>query len=373
MKKVLFCASTSSHIKNFHLPYLKAFGDAGYKVFTAAADERLFDDTAGCFVLPLKKSLLSPSNVSAIFAARKLLLKEKFDVISLHTTLAAAVVRAALLTIPKAHRPKVFYICHGYLFKETDGAAALKYLIPEKMCAPVTDVLMVMNDEDERLAKKHSLYKDKLFYINGMGLPDEKFSIPDLNEHIDAKKRLGFDEKDRLFVCSAELSKRKNQAVLIKAFAKVIGDMPNAYLLLAGKGDERQNYEQLCQSLNLGDRVRFLGFVEDVPALLAAADGYLSASFSEGLPFAVMEALAAGLPAALSDAKGHRELCRIGGFAKIFKDEAELCELLKTLYALPQNRFEYELSKFMLSSVLPEINAVYFEQYEKTKEKVGTL
>ena len=107
MKKLLYCASTLSHLENFHAPHINALCDAGFSVFTCAEQEFLFENTAGCFALPFEKRFLSPKNLKAVFMARKLLLSENFDVISLHTTLAAAVIRAALLTMPKKRSPKV--------------------------------------------------------------------------------------------------------------------------------------------------------------------------------------------------------------------------------------------------------------------------
>ena len=303
---------------------------------------------------------------------RKLLLEQRFDAVSLHTTLAAAVVRAAILTLPKKLRPKVFYICHGYLFNQNDGAASLKYLIPEKLCTSVTDVLMVMNREDEQIAEKHRLYNGELIYLNGMGLPDGKFSPPSFERHAEAKKAFGFTSDDILFVSSAELTKRKNQAMLISAFAEALPHMPNAYLLLAGKGSELESYQALCRKLGLKDRVRFLGYVTDMPMLLDAADAFLSSSKIEGLPFAVMEALACGLPAALSDIKGHRELAQTGNTAWLFSDEQQLAELIKKIYLLPQMRYNYDLTPFMLSNAAPVLNSVYIDK-QTEKGKVGTV
>ena len=80
-KKILYCASTASHLENFHKPYFKALSDLGCEVYTAAEKEFLFYNTAGCFVLPFKKSFLSPDNLKAVFMARSLLLKKRFDTI----------------------------------------------------------------------------------------------------------------------------------------------------------------------------------------------------------------------------------------------------------------------------------------------------
>ena len=116
------------------------------------------------------KQFFSPQNLKAISAARRLLREGGFDAVSVHTTLAAAVIRAAALTLSK--RPILFSTCHGYLFSETDSTAKrLAYLLPEKLCARVTDVLMVMNEEDRRIAVKHRLSADGTVHsIPGMGV-----------------------------------------------------------------------------------------------------------------------------------------------------------------------------------------------------------
>ena len=79
-------------------------------------------------------------------------------------------------------------------------------------------------------------------------------------------------------------------------------------LLLPGEGALRADCEALSARLGLSDRVIFPGRLPDVAPALAAADVYVSASRSEGLPFAVMEAMGCALPCVLSDVKGHRDL-----------------------------------------------------------------
>ena len=140
MKKILFCASTSQHLRRFHLPYLRAFRQAGWQVWAASGSEDPVPEADRFVRLPLEKRLLSGKNAQAVLAARRLLARERFDCVSVHTTLAAAAVRLAARAMKQ--RPKIFYTCHGYLFSESDGARSAPYLLAEKLCAPVTDVLM---------------------------------------------------------------------------------------------------------------------------------------------------------------------------------------------------------------------------------------
>ena len=156
-KKVLFCASTLSHLRQFHRPYLQAFAQAGWEVWAAAEQTGELPWAHRVVALPLRKRFTSPKNLQAVLAARRLLARERFDLVSVHTALAGAVVRAAAWTLPR--RPSICYTCHGYLFREQDGLKKWPYLLPEILCAPVTGLLLVMNGEDEQIARGRHLGK----------------------------------------------------------------------------------------------------------------------------------------------------------------------------------------------------------------------
>jgi glycosyltransferase involved in cell wall biosynthesis len=87
---------------------------------------------------------------------------------------------------------------------------------------------------------------------------------------------------------------QKNFARLLRAFA-LVGD-PGARLSIAGDGEERRELEALAAQLGISDRVEFLGYRHDVPALMAAADLFVLSSDYEGLPAVVVEALACDCP-----------------------------------------------------------------------------
>jgi len=102
----------------------------------------------------------------------------------------------------------------------------------------------------------------------------------------------------------------KGHAVLLEAMAQLRRDLPNAHLLLAGDGALRPALEARAAELGLGGRVSFLGRRSDIPALLARSHIALSCSRTEGLPNAVMEAMAAHLPVIATAVGGTPELVR---------------------------------------------------------------
>ncbi len=104
----------------------------------------------------------------------------------------------------------------------------------------------------------------------------------------------------------------KDYPNMLHAFAQVCRRDSNAVLLLVGHGSMQQETESLAQSLELGDRIRFLGVRSDVPEVMAAADGYVMSSAWEGMPIALLEAAAAGLPIVATRVGGNHEVVREG-------------------------------------------------------------
>lgn len=368
MKKILFCASTISHIRNFHLPYLQEFHKRGYEVWVTANSNESVPYADQVVVLPFAKSLLSFQNVKAIFMAKRLLKEHDFDIVSTHTALASAIIRAAILLLNK--KPKVFCTVHGYLFHENDGLKKWIYLLPEKICARVTNVLMVMNHEDYDIAKKHRLYNGRLAYINGMGIDLDKFPPITTEEKNSIRRKMGISEDDFLFVYAAEFSKRKNQAFLIHSFAEVCQEYPKMKLLLAGKGSLLEDCKELVRQLHREDQIRFLGYVSDMRELYATCDVCVSTSRIEGLPFNIMEAMACGLPVVASDIKGHRELVQDGETGLLYKD-GDSADLQEKLIDISKNQDNFitkaeknirtELDPYILEKVFEQVMAIYEE------------
>ena len=97
----------------------------------------------------------------------------------------------------------------------------------------------------------------------------------------------------------------KGLDVLLRAFATLLGRVPDAQLLLVGDGIEAPGLRRLSQDLGVGHRVVFAGFIPDASRCLPVMDLYVSASWREGLPLAVLEAMASGLSIVATRVPGH--------------------------------------------------------------------
>lgn len=120
-------------------------------------------------------------------------------------------------------------------------------------------------------------------------------------------------ERDKTVVGVGRFSQQKNFALLIKAFAKVADKFPEHRLVIYGQGNLLESYQSLAAELGVGDRVEFPGFVPDMPQRLEKAGMFVLSSDYEGMPNALMEAMALGLPCVSTDCGG-------GGARFLIKD-----------------------------------------------------
>lgn len=123
----------------------------------------------------------------------------------------------------------------------------------------------------------------------------------DENARDKMRKDLGIG-KDAFVLCHVgRFSPEKNHQKIIRVFANICANRNNAMLLLCGDGPTKQAMEDLAAGLGIADNVLFLGVVDDIPSILSASDVLIFPSFHEGLPYALLEAQANGLPCVVSD------------------------------------------------------------------------
>ncbi|MBQ8545362.1 MAG: glycosyltransferase [Clostridia bacterium] len=330
--KILIAASNMVHINNFHRSYINEFREAGHDVYIMASGE------GADFNIPFKKRSLSIKNLRLSSKIKKIIKKEQFDVVYLHTTLAAFWIRFALKGIKK--RPIVVNTVHGYLFGKGFSSLHNKiYLSCEKMMRNITDHIVVMNDEDFKIAKDNSLSLGEIYRINGMGIDFSKKNIERASPQ--------YPPKNLIYV--GELNKRKNQIFLVKAMKR----LPDMHLTLVGDGKERKAIEKYIKKERLEERVKITGFTKNVGEYLKNADLYVSASTIEGLPFNILEAMQAGLPVVASNIKGQNDILPNESLYELSSIDSYVSLVNSKLKA------DYDLSKYTSSVALRENMDIY--------------
>ncbi len=294
-KKILYAASSMRHINSFHLEYIDRLRKAGNEVLVLARGE------GADFNVPFEKQFFSKKNTEARKMIRQIVLAGNFDVIITHTTLAAFHVR---LAVPSRERPRIVNMVHGYLFSQNSGFIKRNILLfCEKLVKRKTDVIIVMNKDDMRIAKRNRLSSGKVYYCRGLGVK------PKLAERTPKEVRLELNSENNYnLVFAGELSGRKNQKFLISSMPRIKEFIPHAKLWLVGEGDKHEELQELSKDLGVENDVVFLGKRENVGDYVNAADIYVSASKSEGLPFNIVEAMLLGKTVLASRCKGQEDI-----------------------------------------------------------------
>lgn len=201
--------------------------------------------------------------------------------------------------------------------------------------ALVDHIVAVSEETRAGLIRQAGIAPSKITVINN-GIDSRRMSVAADPRAI--RVELGFGPEARLILTVATLKRQKGHEVLLRAAPRVVARCPGARFLIAGDGVLRAELEALARNLGLGAHVRFLGTRRDVPALLAASDLFVLPSLWEGLPNALLEAMAAGRPIVATAVSGVGEVMEDGVEGRVVPpgDPSALAEAIEDLLGDPR-------------------------------------
>ena len=214
----------------------------------------------------------------------------------------------AVLGAKLAKRPLVVSFRYfGPMYQRSKGtlsgilfSAVLTLIVT--ICLRAADRIIALTELLKELAVKMGVDERKIIVIPT--LIREDIFKPEHYDRETLRAKMGLTGKVIVFV--GRLRPEKNVDVLIRAFKGVLNELGDVWLLIVGDGPLRPRLEALAKELNVADRVRFTGNVprEEVPKFLAVADVFVLPSSVEGLPKALLEAIAMGKPVVATIAPG---------------------------------------------------------------------
>jgi glycosyltransferase involved in cell wall biosynthesis len=146
----------------------------------------------------------------------------------------------------------------------------------------------------------------KAYLVSSKHIPAERISVIhngiDLRQFVDSvdtqrvRRRLKIPDGARAVGIVASLWPWKAHDIFLRSAAILAEEVPNTYFVVVGDGPERGNLEKMARDLAIADRVRFLGAVDDVPAVLRCLDLSVLSSAHEVFPLALLESMAAACP-----------------------------------------------------------------------------
>lgn len=365
-KKVLFIATVASHIKSFHIPYLKMLKENGYKTYVAAnwnlSEYDKLDFCDAFIQIPIKRSPYSFDNIKAIKKLKHVIDNENFEIIHCHTPMGGVVTRIAAKKSRKKYGTKVIYTAHGFHFYK--GAPLKNWILfypVEKLLSKYTDSLITINMEDYKLAKKKFKKCKDIEYVPGVGIDTKKFDVSmSEKEKLELREKVGLKNNDYILTCVARLDKNKNQEFLINAMKKIVIMNNNIHLLLVGPDELNGKYKKKVKKYKLENNIHFLGRREDVPQLLVISNVVVSSSLREGLPVNIMEALESGLPVVALKCRGMEDLIINGKNGYIVNDQKEFIDRVLQLENKKLKNISLNAT-FLVENVCKKMAKIYFK------------
>jgi glycosyltransferase involved in cell wall biosynthesis len=185
------------------------------------------------------------------------------------------------------------------------------------------------------------------------------------------RKELNIGEEKIVIGSIGNLYPVKGHTYLIQTAALVIRKLPDTIFIIVGRGKLLETLQQEVRELGIQNNIHFLGFREDIPALLQAIDVFVLPSLSEGLPLSVLEAMASKKPIIATKVGGLPEVVIDGqsGLLVLPKDPVELAE--KILLLCRNMNTAKNLAKAAYKRVSEDFSlAKTLNRYEKLYEQL---
>jgi len=263
---------------------------------------------------------------------RKIIVKEKIEVIHAHqyTPYFYAVLSSAFI-----RNILIIYTEHGRLYPDR---RRLKRFLFNPLLAMFTDHIISISESTKKAMITYDNFPSRKIKVVLNGV---KFENNIKNINISQKRRsLGLDDKSLIVGTAARLDGIKNIPMMLRAFKIVLSQIPDIFLLIAGKGPQEDELKALSSELCISNRIVFLGLRHDLPEIYQLYDVFALSSFTEGISITLLEAMAAGIPTVVTDVGGNPEVVINSktGYLVSLSDEHAMADKIIELLRDPQKR-----------------------------------
>ena len=380
--KLLIVTTIAGAIEDFILPFVHHYRGLGWQVDGVSVD---ITSNPACVAaldsvwdVPWSRNPLDPRNlIYGVPQIQKIVIQGNYNIVHVHTPVAAFVARYAISQLKIKHKPQVIYTAHGFHFHQQGNPLTNQiFLNLERLAGRWTDYLITINREDEAAARRHRLLPDEhIYYTPGIGLELDKYDRDGVTQgQIEAvRQELGLTPADTLLLTVAEFTPNKRHRDQLLALKQL--DRSDVHLALAGDGDTRPDIEQLAQELGLEKQIHCLGFRYDIPALICASRSLLLTSQREGLPRSIMEAFCAATPVIGTKIRGIKDLLSdncgllvdvgdIPALAQAMKQMVDEPHLAQALGANGRQK----ITTYDVKNIIEQYSQIYDQALRRSKE-----
>ena len=285
----------------------------------------------------LGREIFFRDDLKALVNLIRMIRREQPDIVHTHTAKAGFVGRlAAKLT----GVPVIIHTFHGHVFHSYFGYLRTKFFLwLERLLAKFTDVIITVGEQQRREIIGYKIAEPEKVISVPLGLDLKPFVRAGANPEL-LLGELGLESGTQLVGIVARLVPIKNHLCFLRAAQIVAEKTDNVRFLIIGDGELRNHLEKKTRKLGLESRVIFMGFQHNLTKIYSGLDVVTLSSFNEGLPVALIEAMAAGKPVVSTDVGGVRDLILDGdnGLLVPSNDHRALAKAILYLLAKPSRR-----------------------------------
>jgi len=281
------------------------------------------------------------SAIATLWAAlrtRAICRRERFDVVHTHNSLPGVVGRIAARLAGVA---AVVHTCHAWPLHQPRSPIFVSiYRALETLASKAAHAVLFQNPDDMHSCISQKVISPSQGTLVGNGIEVAQFlSRVSAGARARLRKELGIGDDVFVLAKVARLERPKGHSFLLQGLRRLVTSTKREVVaLFVGIGENEEEIKVQVERLGLRRVVRFTGYRHDVPDILAAADVSVLTSLFEGVPRALMESMALGLPVIATDVPGTRMLVRPGevGLLVEYGDIKGLADALMKLIEDPE-------------------------------------
>lgn len=323
----------------------------------------------------LRRSLHPVDDLRSVLALFRLFRRERPTIVHTHTSKAGFLGRVAAWL---ARVPVRIHTYHGHVLggEYFSGWKTRFFRSLERLAARLTDRLVVLTEAQKReMTGTLEVAPEEKFDVIPLGLELERFAGVD-RERVrpESRHELGLDEDHVVVGIVGRLVRVKNHELLFDAVPRLVTLLEEGVrelrILVVGSGEREHELLEYARTLEVEDRIQWLGWRRDLPRLYPAMDVLALTSHDEGTPVAVIEAMAARTPVVARDVGGVGEVLEDGRWGALVEwpDPAELAERIARAVMDPPPPEQLEAAsrsargRFAVERMVEDVKALYLRE-----------
>lgn len=326
------------------------------------------------FMNELRREFHPLLDVVAFFKLFLFIKKGRFDLVHTHSSKAGVLGRWAAWL---AGVSVIIHTPHGHVFYGYFNQWITQIFIwMERLTAFITDKIIVLTEKGQQEHVDFKIADDEKFVVipSGIDLTLKNSSFEEI-QHL--RDELKLSNQQQVIGCVGRLDLIKGQKYLIEAMPKILKKNPEVILLLVGDGDQRDLLKIQIKQFGLEDRVKMLGFRQDVHCLFELMDVVVVPSLNEGMGRVVLEAMYHGKAVVASRVGGIPDLIcnQHNGWLVEPKDPTSLAQAIGALLSSPSQRKQFGDNaktfvddRFGLDRMVAYIKKLYAQLLKKKEE-----